>query len=122
MDSSSRPTISILDGRYELTLLALTSHEDSFDIAYSVTPPLPEGPEGQSPVLLVIEAQDDLGNEYGDWGGAFGLSDDGTRTEGEISGQPGLPAAARTLLVRFTVLRGGEENAYDLSLPIPNID
>ncbi|WP_405808556.1 hypothetical protein OG729_27735 [Streptomyces sp. NBC_00210] len=119
MNSSPRPTVPILGGRHELTLHGLTAHEDSFSVEYSVAPPLPEGPEGESPVLLVMEAKDDLGNEYSDWGGAFGLHPDGARTEGTISGQPALPASARTLFVRLTYLQGGNETSYDLSLPIP---
>ncbi|MEU2432393.1 hypothetical protein ABZ611_23330 [Streptomyces sp. NPDC007861] len=119
MNSSPRVSIPILEGRHELTLTAVTTQEDSFSIEYSVTPPLPEETEGESTVLLVLEARDDLCNEYSDWGGAFGLSDDGNRTDGTVSGQPGLPTDVRELYVRFTYLRGGEESSYDLILPIP---
>ena len=56
---------------------------------------LKEGDE--IPVLLTLEASDELGNEYTDWGGAFGPSPDGSRTEGTISGQPALPSEAGAL-------------------------
>ncbi|MFD9567912.1 hypothetical protein [Streptomyces sp. NPDC059994] len=67
---------------------------------------------------MFIAAEDDLGNEYTDWGGVFGLAPDGSRTQGEVSGQPGLPAAARTLHLRITFLRGGQEQPYELTLSL----
>ncbi|UNM16433.1 hypothetical protein J4032_10345 [Streptomyces formicae] len=97
----------------------MTADEDSFSIEYSITPPLPEESDGESTVLLMLEARDDLGNEYSDWGGTFGTSADGKQTEGTVSGQPGLPAGTRELFVRFTYLRAGEETSYDLTLPVP---
>uniref|UniRef100_A0AAU2V0L6 Uncharacterized protein n=1 Tax=Streptomyces sp. NBC_00003 TaxID=2903608 RepID=A0AAU2V0L6_9ACTN len=82
MTDNARPTVTILGGRHQLTLHGVTRAEDSFAVTYSITPPLPEGPDDESPILLALEAEDDLGNEYTDWGGAFGLAADGTRTEG----------------------------------------
>ncbi|HWO69060.1 MAG TPA: hypothetical protein VNO31_54425 [Umezawaea sp.] len=63
-----------------------------------------------------IEATDDLGQAYTDLGGAFGTSDDGTRTEGTVSGQPGIPADAGELSLRFVLLRGRCENGHDVTI------
>lgn len=117
MDTGPRPSVTILDGSHELTLLDLRREEESFTLAYTVTPALPEDPDGAS-LLLMLEARDDLGNEYTDWGGAFGTARNGSATEGEISGRPALPDAATSLSVTFTYLREGEEMPYELTVPL----
>ncbi|MFI6056540.1 hypothetical protein ACIBCO_41640 [Streptomyces violascens] len=120
--NENAPTVTILDARHQLTLHGVTRAEDSFTVAYSISPPLPEGPDDEIPVLLTLEARDELGNEYTDWGGAFGLSPDGSHTEGTISGQPVLPSGAGTLHVRLTFLRDGDEFPYDVTLPVHRTD
>ncbi len=77
------------------------------------------GSYDEMPVLLMPEAQDGLGNEYTDRGGAFGTTEDGTRTDGTVTGRHALDA--RALTVRFTFLRGGEEYPYELSLPLQGL-
>ncbi|MGW3626799.1 hypothetical protein [Streptomyces sp. NPDC000880] len=72
---------------YEPRVHELTFDDESFTIHYTVTPPLPEG-EDELPVLLALEAEDDLGNEYLDRGGAYGTAPDGSYTDGSITGQP----------------------------------
>ncbi|WP_244409238.1 hypothetical protein [Streptomyces albofaciens] len=122
MSREPRPTtVRVLDGRHELTLRGVTRQDDSFRIGYTVAPPLPDDSDGPggSPVLLVFEAEDDLGNEYSDWGGAYGLSDDGSHTDGTLTAQPALPPGARSLAVHVTFLRGGEEYAYEVALDVP---
>lgn len=116
MTPRSRLTTRILNDRHDLALHGVKREDDSFGIGYSVSPPLPEGDDAEASFLLVLEAEDDLGNEYNHWGGAFGTSDDGTHTSGTVTAQPALPAAARRLKVRFTFLRGGQEYPYDVSL------
>jgi hypothetical protein len=115
---TSRSSVRVLDGRHELVLRGVTRQDGAFDVRYTVAPPLPDGTGGETPVLLILQAQDDLGSEYSDWGGVFGTSEDATCTTGMVTGQPGLPAAARSLRLRFTFLRAGEEYAYDLDLPV----
>ncbi|MFF4948491.1 hypothetical protein [Streptomyces chattanoogensis] len=82
----------------------------------------------RTPVLLALEAMDDIGNEDLDRGGAYGAAGDGTRTNGSISAQPALAAlpalpalpalAAKVceLRIRLTFLRDGEEHPCPLML------
>ncbi|MFI5531299.1 hypothetical protein ACIA8O_22485 [Kitasatospora sp. NPDC051853] len=113
---------TVLDGHHELTVRSLTRADASFTVDYSITPPLPDdlatGPATE-PLFLWLEAEDDLGNAYTDYGGARGLSPDGRSTEGRISGQPALPAGATALTVRFVFLTGGTEQPHPLTLPVP---
>ena len=44
---------------------------------------------------------DDVGTVYDDWGGAEGLTDDGTATDGEFDFHPAPPVAARWLELAF---------------------
>lgn len=73
----------------------------------------------RTPVLLALEAMDDIGNEDLDRGGAYGAAGDGTRTNGSISAQPAQPALAAKvceLRIRLTFLRDGEEHPCPLML------
>jgi hypothetical protein len=103
-------SIAILGGWHELALQGVTLDADSFTISYTVTPALPQS------VLLTLDAEDDLGNTYVDWGGAYGTSPDRRRTRGTVTARPAPPLAARHLQARLTFLRNGEEFPYDLSL------
>ncbi|MFJ2865582.1 hypothetical protein [Kitasatospora sp. NPDC087314] len=91
-------------------------------MSYSITATLPDDlgsvPSSARPAFMWLEAVDDLGNRYGDFGGARGLSPDGRRTDGSISGQPGLPPEAVSMAVRFTFMVGADEVAYDLTFPL----
>ncbi|MFG2848187.1 hypothetical protein ACGF12_34215 [Kitasatospora sp. NPDC048296] len=115
--------ISVLSGRHELTVHALSRSAESFTVSYSIEPPLPDDLSSVSPpaapVFLWLEAVDDLGNHYSDFGGARGLSPDGSRTAGSISGQPGLPPEAGSLTVRLMFMTGSDEFGYDLTVPVP---
>ncbi|MGW6059057.1 hypothetical protein [Streptomyces sp. NPDC055189] len=112
-------TATILDGHHTLAVRRLKQHDDSFTVHYTITPPLPDG-DDDAPVLLALEATDDVGNEYLDWGGAYGTAPDGTYTDGSITGQPSLAAAAGEVRVRIIFLRGGRESACTLTLPVPS--
>jgi hypothetical protein len=120
---SAEQRIPVLSGRHELTVHALSTSAESFTVSYSIEPPLPDDLSSVSPaappVFLWLEAADDLGNHYSDFGGARGLSPDGCRTAGSISGQPGPPPEARSLTVRFMFMVGDEEFGYDVKLPVP---
>ncbi|MFD1313698.1 hypothetical protein [Streptomyces kaempferi] len=109
-------TLPILDGGYELTIRKLKLQDDSFTIHYSITPAVPDADSAAPPFLPFLEAKDDLGNEYLDWGGAYGPSPDGIRTEGSLTGQPAPPPEAQVLLVRITVAQDSRETAYDMTL------
>ncbi|MER5202177.1 hypothetical protein [Streptomyces sp. NPDC002825] len=113
-----RPAARILDDRHELVVDGLSLEQESFTVRYTVTPPLPEGDDGESLVLLALEAHDDAGNEYVDWGGAYGLSEDGGHTDGTITGQPAVADSARVLTVRLTFLREGREYPCELDLEV----
>ncbi|MCP2243856.1 hypothetical protein [Lentzea aerocolonigenes] len=104
-------SVSVLDGQHELRVLSLTRGEDSFALDYTITPPL-----GGEPVFMWIEAVDDQGHEYADFGGARGVSEDGRHTSGTISGQPAIGAEARELSVRFVFLRGQSEVGWSITI------
>ncbi|MEU9992626.1 hypothetical protein ACFZCP_42900 [Streptomyces sp. NPDC007971] len=110
-------TLAILDGSHRLTVTRLKREDDSFTLHYRITPPLPEADAG-IPVLPLIEAQDDLGNEYGDRGGAYGTHPDGTHTDGSLTAAPSLHPDASSLRLRITWLRDGRETPYDMTLGV----
>ncbi|MFF2808196.1 hypothetical protein ACFVT2_13640 [Streptomyces sp. NPDC058000] len=105
----------ILNGGHELTVHDLQRRDDSFTLHYTIAPPLPDAGD-TTPVLLSLEAVDDIGNEYVDWGGAYGAAADGTHTQGSISAQPALAPRACEIRVRLTFLRNGEEHPCHLTL------
>lgn len=108
---------SVLGGRHELVIGRLTRDDASFTVHYTLTPPLPDGESGAH-VLLALEAEDDLGNEYLDWGGAYGVPDGAAYTDGSVTGQPAPPAEARRLTLRLTLLSGAVEDSYEIELPL----
>ncbi|MFJ9855171.1 hypothetical protein [Streptomyces sp. NPDC101150] len=105
----------ILNGAHELAVHDLRQRDDSFTLHYTITPPLPDAAD-DTPVLLAVEAMDDIGNEYLDWGGAYGAADEGTHTNGSISAQPALAPEAREIHVRITFLHRAEEYPCHLTL------
>ncbi|MEU8693821.1 hypothetical protein [Streptomyces sp. NPDC048665] len=106
-------TLPILEGSHELTVTRLEHGDDSFTLHYRITPPLSET---GTLVLPLIEALDDLANEYDDRGGAYGTDPDGTHTDGSLTAQPSLHPDASSLRLRITWLRGGKETSYDMTL------
>ncbi|SFR02761.1 hypothetical protein SAMN04488564_102172 [Lentzea waywayandensis] len=109
-------SLSVLDGRHELHVLSLNRGDDSFALDYTITPPLPGDQPGGEMVFLWIEAADDQGHEYTDFGGARGTSDDGSHTTGTISGQPAIDIDAKELSVRFVFLRGQSEAGWSITI------
>ena len=65
-------------------------------VRYEIRPPILERPTPVDSTWL-LHATDDLGNEYESAGGAFGISAQGTFTEGVHSLQP-VPAAGASHL------------------------
>ncbi|MFD9818911.1 hypothetical protein [Streptomyces violascens] len=86
--------------------------------AASPARPPPRGTWRREPGPPHPGAKGELGNEYTDWGGAFGPAADGSRSEGTATGQPALPDDAHTLHLRLTFLQDGQEYRYELSLPV----
>ncbi len=84
-------TLPILEGRHECMITRLKHEEDSFTFHYRITPPLPDSGSAAL-VLPLLEAQDDLGNEYEEYeeyedrGGAYGTHPDGTCTDAASAG------------------------------------
>ncbi|MEV0375752.1 hypothetical protein AB0I10_39470 [Streptomyces sp. NPDC050636] len=103
-------SVKILNSAHDLK-----RRDGSFTLHYTITPALPDAAD-DSPVLLALEAMDDVGNEYFHWGGAYGAAGDGTHTSGSISAQPALAAKACEIRIRLTFLRGGEEHPCHLML------
>jgi hypothetical protein len=114
MSKVPEQVIPVLDGRHELVLLGVSMKPDSFTVKYSITPPLPDDPM----VYLWLEATDDAGNVYTNWGGACGPSPDGRQTLGSVTGQPALPSSARSLAVRLSFMQGTQVSRYEVSLPL----
>ncbi len=110
-------TVPVLDGRHELHVQTVTLTDEYFEVAYIISPPLPRGAEDV--VLPRIEATDEHGRFYNDSGGAYGLSDDGGRTEGTITGHPGFPTDVRNATLRFVFVQRGTETAHELPLALP---
>ncbi|MGW9170879.1 hypothetical protein [Streptomyces decoyicus] len=107
--------VKILNGAHELSVHDLNRRDDSFTLHYTITPPLPDAAD-HTPVLLALDAMDDVGNEYFDWGGAYGPAPDGTHTNGSITAQPALAAKACEIRMRIAFLRGGQEHPCHLML------
>ncbi|MCX4757103.1 hypothetical protein [Kitasatospora purpeofusca] len=114
--------VRILDGLHELTVHSLTTTAEGFTVTYSVTPPLPGDllphSPGVPPLFLWLEAVDDRGHHYLDYGGAHGLSADGLRTDGSICGRPTVGPDVGVLTVRLVFLRDGTEQTYDIAFPL----
>ncbi|MGW3730054.1 hypothetical protein [Streptomyces sp. NPDC000851] len=109
--------VPILSDRHELAITRLKRADDSFTLHYTITPALPDS-DGGTPLLPVLTAEDDLGTEYDDRGGAYGPSPDGNRTHGSLTAHPALTPGASTLRVRITFLRNGQETSYDMTLGV----
>jgi hypothetical protein len=85
----------LLPGR-SLLIKDVVVDDHAIRVRYEVRPPIFERPTSVDSTWLVYGA-DDLGNEYESAGGAFGLSTEGTFTEGVHSLTP-LPAAGASHL------------------------
>jgi hypothetical protein len=109
-------SLRVLGGRHRLEIRTLTLAAERFDVEYALTPPLPAC--SAEMVLPRLEATDDQGRTYGSCGGAFGLSDDGTRTLGTLCGQPGLPPDIREVTLRFGFISSKAEDEYELRVPL----
>jgi hypothetical protein len=114
MGNGLSQVIRVLEGRHEMVIFGLSMKSDSFSVNYSITPPLPDEPM----VYLWLEATDDLGNVYTNWGGVYGLSPDKRQTLGSITGQPAVASDARVLNVRFSFMQSTKVTKYETSFPL----
>jgi hypothetical protein len=108
--------LHVLGGRHRLEIRTLTLAPEWFDVEYALTPPLP-APSAEM-VLPRLEATDDQGRTYDSCGGAFGLSDDGTRTLGTLSARPGLPPDVREVTLRFAFISSTAEDEYEVRVAL----
>ncbi|GHE45621.1 hypothetical protein [Streptomyces capitiformicae] len=121
--------IPVLGGRHKLSIESFAVTTERMELRYRLTPPLPQtlsdsdsdsddGDDEGPYVFLALEADDDVGNEYLDSGGAFGPSADGAATEGSLSVQPGPYADARSVTLRLTLFDGTHEETRSFTLPV----
>ena len=108
----------------EMRITELSSDHQSVALQYRITPALPErDPEGGGPWLTWDwSGVDDLGNEYVSWGGAYGTSDDGRSTAGDLTLSPAPANGARLLRVRLVPFREDEGDLGTAVAEIPLSD
>lgn len=120
-------SFSVLNGRHELAVRRFTATAERVELAYRITPALPErwrdNPDGSldavgPPIFFSVEGVDDLGREYLDGGGAFGTDPDGGFTEGSLSLEPGPAPAARSLTLTLMLTCGDEQSTHQLTMPL----
>lgn len=126
---------TLLPGRgLHITSIAVLAADDVVRLTYEMTPPLdPTGGLVDDTDYLawarrndwLLAGRDDVGTVYDDWGGARGLSADGTTTDGERDLHPAPPAAATWLEIIFhagglaTVTPRVDHPTYTLKLALP---
>jgi hypothetical protein len=110
----------VLPGRVvRIPAVIILYQYDVVRVEYDVAPPMAPFPRDASDMDQTIWEErnvfetlirDDLGTVFDSWGGATGLSPDGTRTHGEFDYHPAPPANARILEIVFSAggVRGGE--------------
>jgi hypothetical protein len=107
-------TLSVVDGRYQLDVHTLTLKPDSFEVEYSITPPLSRS--GDDVVLVRVAATDERGRTYGEnmSGDTWSLSEDGLSTVGTAYVQPGFPVDVREATLRMVFIWEGLETEYEV--------
>ncbi len=104
----------------EMRIVSVAVEQDSVEVHYRITPALPGPDDGGRPWLTWDwHGTDDLGNEYESWGGAYGTSDDGSSTIGDLTLLPAPPPAARRLAVHLAPFRRDEGDLGSASVEIP---
>jgi hypothetical protein len=105
----------------EMSITKLSVDHQSFALHYRISPALPErDAEGGGPWLTWDwSGVDDLSNEYASWGGAYGTSDDGTSTVGDLTLSPAPADGARLLRVHLAPFRHHEGDLGTATAEIP---
>ncbi len=123
---------TLLHGRVLcITSVAVFAAFDVVRLEYEMTPPVEPldwdaDDEAQAAWARgnqwLLSGRDDLGTEYDDWGGSFGLTPDGRKTDGERDLSPAPPPGATWL--EITVHAGGyavgvDHPRYTLKVGLP---
>jgi len=107
----------------EMRITKLSVDHQSVALHYHISPALPDrDPEDGSPWLTWDwSGMDDLGNEYASWGGAYGTSDDGRFTSGDLTLSPAPANGAHLLRVHLAPFRHNEGDLGAALAEIPLI-
>jgi hypothetical protein len=108
-------TVPVLDGRHQLEVRTLSLKPESFEVAYTITPPLPAS--GDEVMFMRVAATDDRGHTYGGISGdVSSLSADGLKTVGAAYTQPGFPSKVGEATLHIVFLWGELETEYDIQV------
>jgi hypothetical protein len=107
------------DREMRITKLSVDHH--SVALHYRISPALPDRDPGDGSPWLTWDwsGVDDLGNEYASWGGAYGTSDDGRSTDGDLTLSPAPADGARLLRVHLAPFRHNEGDLGTAMAEIP---
>jgi hypothetical protein len=107
----------------EMRITNLSADHQSVALHYRISPALPERDQENGRPWLTWDwsGVDDLGNEYDPWGGAYGTSDDGTCTLGDLTLRPAPADGAHLLRVRLAPFRDDEGDLGTATAEIPLI-
>jgi hypothetical protein len=105
----------------DMRITKLSVDHQSVALHYRISPALPDRDLDNGGPWLTWDwsGVDDLGNEYDSWGGAYGTSDDGTSTLGDLTLSPAPPDGARLLRVRLAPFRDNEGDLGAATAEIP---
>jgi hypothetical protein len=106
----------------EMRITGVSTDQRSAALYYRIAPSLPErDPDSGEGAWLTWDwdGADDIGNSYDQWGGAYGPSDDGRSTLGELTLSPALALGARVLRVRLAPFRRDEGDLGTATVDIP---
>ena len=107
---------------HQLRMVSVVVGDDVITLHYRISPALPARDPGTGrPPWLTWDwhGVDDLGNDYEPWGGAYGTSEDGLTTLGDLTLQPAPPPAARHLYVHLAPFRHDEGDLGSAQVGIP---
>jgi hypothetical protein len=105
----------------ELRITKLSVDHHSVALYYRISPALPDRnlEDGGPWLTWDWSGVDDLGNEYASWGGAYGTSDDGMSTTGDLTLSPAPADGARLLRVYLAPFRDNEGDLGTAMAEIP---
>ena len=117
----------LLPGRYlRITSLTVIEAYNVMRLAYVVVPmnepPTRENAEASralGPHRWFLSGRDDVGTTYLDWGGTYGLPEDGVLADGERDLHPAPPADATWLEIAFHA--AGEPETFEHARHILNV-
>jgi hypothetical protein len=109
---------------HDLRIVSVAVGDEAITLHYLIIPALPGADRatgGQPWLTWNWDGVDDLGNDYQPWGGAYGTSDDGLATVGDLDLHPAPAPGARNMLVHLAPFRHseGDLGAALVELPLP---